>query len=94
MKAVPDKKRGAQFRAVIAIYDPETEKIRICEGVYRGKIINKAKGEQGFGYDPIFFNQEKNKTNAEMSTEEKNKVSHRGKALQKAKDILKNEFDY
>jgi len=93
MKDVPDEKRGAQFRAVIAIYDPINGKIRTCEGIYRGKIIREPKGQQGFGYDPIFLNEETNKTNAEMSLEEKNKVSHRGKALQKAKDFIKKEFN-
>lgn len=93
MKDVPEDKRGAQFRAVIAIYDPNLEKIRTCEGIYRGKIINEPKGEQGFGYDPVFFNKEKNKTNAEMFPEEKNAVSHRGKALQKAREIIIKEFN-
>ncbi len=93
MKNIPDDKRGAQFRAVIAIYDPNLEKIRTCEGVYKGKIINEARGNQGFGYDPIFFNEKKNKTNAEMLLSEKNQVSHRGKALEKAKEIIKKEFN-
>ncbi|MBD3359840.1 MAG: RdgB/HAM1 family non-canonical purine NTP pyrophosphatase [Candidatus Buchananbacteria bacterium] len=92
MQAVSDKKRGAQFRSVIAIYDPESEKIRTCEGIYRGKIIQTPKGKQGFGYDPIFLNENLGKTNAQMTAEEKNSVSHRGKALKNAKEILKKEF--
>lgn len=92
MKNVPDEKRGAQFRAVIAIYDPENEKIRTCEGIYRGVITREPKGSEGFGYDPIFLNTSLNKTNAEMSKEEKNAVSHRGIALRKAKVILQEEF--
>jgi len=93
IKDIPDDERGAQFRAVIAVYDPAAEKIKTCEGIYRGKIIREPRGDQGFGYDPIFLNEEKNKTNAEMSLEEKNEVSHRGKALQKAKEIIKREFN-
>lgn len=89
---VPDAARGAQFRAVIAIYDPTNEKIRTCEGVYRGTIIREPRGKNGFGYDPIFYNTELKKTNAEMTKEEKNSVSHRGMALRKAKIILTIEF--
>jgi len=92
MKNVPEEKRGAQFRLVIAIYDPESGKIRTCESLYRGKIAREPKGDEGFGYDPIFFNEEKNMTNAEMTSEEKNKVSHRGQALEKAIEILRKEF--
>ncbi len=92
MEAVPADKRGAQFRAVIAIYDPRTEKLRTCEGIYRGVIVLEPIGENGFGYDPIFYNVERNKTNAQMTKEEKNSVSHRGMALRKAKIILAEEF--
>lgn len=92
MKDVPDEDRGARFKAVIAIYDQSSGKIRTCEGVYLGKILREPRGNQGFGYDPIFFNEQLNKTNAEMTAEEKNAISHRGLALQKAKEILSNEF--
>ena len=54
--------------------------------------MHRPKGTKGFGYDPIFLNEDKNKTNAEMTPEEKNEVSHRGKALEKAKIILRKEF--
>lgn len=92
LKSVPDDKLGAQFRCVIAIYDPDNDKIRTCDGVYRGRIIREERGANGFGYDPIFYNDELKKTNAEMSVEEKNSVSHRGKALRKAREILTEEF--
>lgn len=92
MKDVPDEQRGAQFRTVIALYDPVTEKVRTCEGVYRGKITREPRGENGFGYDPIFYSDELKKTGAEATLEEKNKVSHRGKALVQAREILEAEF--
>lgn len=92
LKDVPEEKRTAQFKAVFAIYDPETAKIRTCEGVYNGRILTEPRGNNGFGYDPVFFCEEHGKTNAEMSTEEKNMVSHRGQGLKKAKEILLNEF--
>lgn len=92
MQNMPDEKRTAQFRAVIAIFNPTIGKIRTCEGIYKGTIIREPRGSEGFGFDPIFFNQKKNKTNAEMTAEEKNTVSHRGQALKQAKEIIKREF--
>lgn len=92
LKNVPKGKRTARFRAIIAIYNPHHDKIRTCEGVYVGEIIFEPTGNNGFGYDPIFYNSELGKTNAQMTVEEKNKVSHRGKALQMAKDILLHDF--
>lgn len=92
LEKTPDGERGAQFRAVIAIYDPATEKIRTCEGTYRGWILREPRGANGFGYDPIFWNDQLQKTNAEMATAEKNSVSHRGQALRKAREIIEKEF--
>ncbi|MCH7883185.1 RdgB/HAM1 family non-canonical purine NTP pyrophosphatase [Patescibacteria group bacterium] len=92
LKDVPDHQRGAQFRCVIALYDPQDEKIRTCNGVCRGRIVREPKGENGFGYDPIFYSEELGKTTAEMGLEEKNSISHRGKALEKAYRILEDEF--
>jgi len=89
---VPDEKRGAQFRSVIALYDPATDKVRICEGIARGKITHEAHGTNGFGQDPIFRYEENGKVGGEMSTDEKNAVSHRAKSLAKVRDILLSEF--
>jgi len=92
MKDVPDSNRGAQFVAVMAIFDPEREKIRTCRGVYRGRIIREMRGTNGFGFDPIFFSDEMGKTNAEMTKEEKNSISHRGKALRMVKELIRSDF--
>lgn len=92
LKGVLEKNRTARFVAVIAIYDPENKKVRTCKGVYEGRITEKPAGRGGFGYDPVFFNTKLQKTNAQMTVKEKNLVSHRGKALRKAKQILKKEF--
>ena len=89
---VPDEKRTARFRVVLAIYDPETDKIRVCEGVLEGKVVREPRGERRFGYNPIFYIPEIGKTYAELTVEEKNRISHRGKALAKARDILVAEF--
>ena len=92
LQDVPEEKRTARFRAVIAIYDPATDRVRTCEGRYEGRIALAPKGDHGFGYDPIFYNVEVGKTNAQMPIEEKNSVSHRGKALRMAKEILQKDF--
>jgi XTP/dITP diphosphohydrolase len=92
LEQIPDDQLQACFRCVIAIYDPATEKVRTCEGRCRGRIVREPRGANGFGYDPIFYNEELRKTNAEMSLQEKNSVSHRGIALRKAREILEREY--
>ena len=92
LQNVPDDKRGAQFRTVAAVYNPETEEVRISEGVCRGRIAREGKGRRGFGYSPVFFVDELGKMMAELDDETRNSISHRGKALVKARDILIAEF--
>jgi XTP/dITP diphosphohydrolase len=92
LKSVPEDKRAARFRCVIAVYDPSTDRIRTTDGVFEGRIASSPRGEQGFGYDPIFFSAELQKMSAELTMEEKNAVSHRGKALKRMKEIIKSEF--
>lgn len=89
LKDVPEKKRRAQFRCVIAIFDPETKELETCEGICRGKIAQKPKGKYGFGYDPVFYLPSLKKTMAQLKPEDKNRISHRAKALRKAKKLLK-----
>jgi len=89
LESVSLVKMAAQFRCVVAIFDPETKKLATCEGVCQGKIIDQPKGKYGFGYDPIFYFPELGQTMAQLKLEEKDKISHRGKALKKAKKILK-----
>jgi XTP/dITP diphosphohydrolase len=72
--------RTAQFRTVICLVRSETE-IHYFEGIVEGEIINEPRGSQGFGYDPIFVPKGFTKTLAEMSMDEKNKISHRAKAV-------------
>ena len=87
LKDVPREKRTARFRAVIAIATPEG-RLSIGEGVCEGIIAFGSKGEGGFGYDPIFYLPELDKHMAELSLEEKNRISHRAKAVEKASLIL------
>lgn len=90
---VPDEHRRAQFHSVIALYDPQTGNVRVCEGIARGTIAREARGTNGFGQDPIFIYEDGGgKTGGEMTPDEKNAVSHRAKALAEAKRILFAEF--
>ncbi|MCL2390093.1 MAG: XTP/dITP diphosphatase [Endomicrobia bacterium] len=88
LKDVPDEKRTAKFRCVIAVSSPEGA-VSLADGQIFGIISKIAAGVNGFGYDPVFFVPEYNKTFAELSSEVKNKVSHRANALQKAKEIIR-----
>lgn len=90
LKDVPQKKRKARFKAVIAIYDPPKNKTYAFEGESEGLIIDKPLGDSGFGYDPIFYNLDLGMTNGQATAEEKNRASHRARALLKAKKILKS----
>ena len=87
LKDVPWEQRAARFRAVIAIAQPMGE-VEFCCGECPGYITFEPKGEYGFGYDPIFYLPELQKTMAELPMEMKNKLSHRGKAARKARQVL------
>jgi len=87
MENVPDGKRRALFRTVITIHHPGN-KVQQVAGEVSGIITNKPMGAHGFGYDPIFQPDGSSKVFAEMSLEEKNRISHRGLALQRARELL------
>lgn len=87
LQDVPDEKRAARFRCVIAVSTPCGE-MYTNEGACEGVVGREMKGELGFGYDPLFFLPEYNRTIAELDPEIKNRISHRGRALAKAKVIL------
>ncbi|MBD1430729.1 non-canonical purine NTP diphosphatase [Sphingobacterium litopenaei] len=80
--------RTARFKTVISLYFNEQQ--HFFEGAIEGKIIKERKGEKGFGYDPIFIPNGYDKTFAEMSSEEKNAISHRAIAVSKLAEFLKN----
>ncbi|TSC62842.1 MAG: dITP/XTP pyrophosphatase [Parcubacteria group bacterium Athens0416_74] len=92
LRDVPDSERGARFRSVVAVYDPGTDTVRTCEGVVEGSITREIRGENGFGYDPIFDYENSGKTGGENAREEKLLLSHRARAMQKAREILLKEF--
>ena len=84
-----NKHRSAHFRTVIALV--LNDQLFTFEGICKGSIINEQKGSNGFGYDPIFIPEGADKTFAEMTTQEKNKFSHRKKALFKMIEFLKTQ---
>ena len=81
--------RSAQFRTVISLILDGKE--HLFEGVVKGRIIEEKRGADGFGYDPIFVPEDQDKTFAELSMNEKNKMSHRARAFEKMIHFLKND---
>ena len=88
MEAVSDGKRQAKFVCVITMVTPEGETIQ-ARGEIHGELLREPHGENGFGYDPIFYYPPFGKTTAEMSSEDKNNVSHRANALKIFNEKLK-----
>ena len=86
MEDVPYKKRQARFRTVISFVTKSQE--QYVEGIIEGIIIDKPRGSSGFGYDPIFYIPKLKRTLAELTMDEKNKISHRGLALEKFRILL------
>lgn len=83
MQSVPDEKRTAEYHSVIAfLLHADDPAPMICHGIWKGAITRAPRGTNGFGYDPIFFVPTHDCTAAELSTEEKNRISHRGQAMQ------------
>lgn len=90
LKDIPWEERSARFRCVIALAKPSGE-TELCQGECRGIIAFEPKGEEGFGYDPIFYLPELGKTMAELPMETKNRVSHRGQAARKVFRVLQKQ---
>ena len=88
METVADADRTARFFCVIAIVLPDGREYTV-EGTCEGIILHALRGEGGFGYDPLFYVESMNKTFAELTLEEKNRISHRGHANRKAVEIIR-----
>ena len=89
LEGVPENKRTARFVCAIAAVLADGREFTV-RGVIEGRIGYEQRGQEGFGYDPIFYVPEYGKTTAEMPPEEKNLISHRGKALMLMKEVLKD----
>ena len=87
LQGLPQHERTARFRCVISIAEPSGF-CQSVEGVIEGVIADAPRGTNGFGYDPIFLLPELGKTTAEIAPEHKNRISHRGLAARKAREIL------
>ena len=87
MTGVPPERRGAQFRCVLVLAEPEREPVAF-EGIWRGRISMEPAGRGGFGYDPVFLLPERGVTVSQLSLEEKNRLSHRAQALRRLRDWL------
>jgi XTP/dITP diphosphohydrolase len=92
LKGIPWEKRGAVFKAYITLYMPEKERSYVFYGSLKGYIGLERQGQGGFGYDPIFYVPEMDKYAAELTMEEKNRLSHRGRALHALKKFLNTDF--
>ena len=90
MSGIPEEKRTARFRTVIAFVSEGGKEW--VEGVVEGQILEDKRGVGGFGYDPIFYYSPLNKSFAELDSEEKNSISHRGKALRNFSRILEKRI--
>ena len=87
LNAAPDIRRNARFRCVIAIAEP-IGRVELFSGACQGIITKEPRGSNGHGYDPIFYVPELKKTMAELTLDEKNKISHRARAAEKAREWL------
>lgn len=89
LKDVPDELRGAQFVSVLALVRHADDPLPIlCEGLWKGTILREARGEHGFGYDPLFWVPETLCSSAELPPEQKNQLSHRARAMALLKQRL------
>lgn len=91
MEGVPDEKRTARFVCAIAMVRPDGT-YEVVRATMEGRVAYEAKGENGFGYDPILYLPEYGCNSAELSLEEKNAISHRGKGLRLIKEVLMKEL--
>lgn len=85
---VPEEKRTSRFVTTLVFANPDNEEDLVVEGEVKGQIANFPQGDNGFGYDPLFYLPDLKKTMAELTLDQKNEISHRGRAIRK----LENEW--
>lgn len=92
MQGIPSEQRTARFHCVLVLMRHENDPTPIiCHGTWQGQILLERQGENGFGYDPVFWLPDLECTSAQLPAEEKKRLSHRGQALKQLFDILKQE---
>jgi XTP/dITP diphosphohydrolase len=93
LEGTPAVRRSARFRCVVAFVDPkEPERAHLEEGSCEGRILDAPRGDGGFGYDPVFYVESLNRTFAEATPEEKNRLSHRGQAMRRMAEELRTRL--
>ena len=91
LKGLPAPERGARFQcALVFMRNAQDPTPIICQGTWEGRIIDVPEGDNGFGYDPLFFAFEQNTVSARLSPDQKNRCSHRGKAMNMLIEALEN----
>lgn len=89
MEGVPESQRTARFQCLMVYMEHGGDPTPvICQGTWEGRITTEPRGENGFGYDPVFYVPDHDCTSAQLSSDEKNSLSHRGQALRKLVDAL------
>jgi len=91
MEGVSAGRRGARFRCVVALVEPAGVESMV-EGTCEGEVLTATRGEGRFGYDPVFYVPSRGRTFAEMSMEEKNEISHRGRAMARMRRFIAERF--
>lgn len=89
LEEVPDEQRAARFVCVLALSDPEGRIVLTARDTVEGVILRKPRGNNGFGYDPLFLISALDQTAAELAPRQKHEISHRGKALRKLKELMR-----
>lgn len=93
LEEVPEEQRSARFQCLVVYLDhAEDPTPIICQGTWEGRITREPRGENGFGYDPVFFVPDHGCTAAELPAQSKNAISHRGQALRKLVAALKEDL--
>jgi len=91
LKDVPEAQRSARFQCLIVLLQHEKDPTPlICQGTWKGQILKEPQGENGFGYDPVFYVPEHQCSSAQLTAEQKNALSHRGKALKVLAEKIKS----
>jgi XTP/dITP diphosphohydrolase len=88
LRNVPDDQRGARFVCALALADPAGRIALTTYGEVTGRLLHAPRGSNGFGYDPLFYVDQLGKTTAELTPDEKHRISHRGQALRRLKDLI------
>lgn len=91
LRDVPDEQRTGRFVCVLALADPQGKIILTARDTVEGRILHEPRGNNGFGYDPLFYIDAMGKTTAELNPEEKHQISHRGKALRTMQKLMETK---